>query len=126
MLRKNPAFAYGNDVCFINATLVGGGDAADLTVPADTVARKITNAALSGARTAEGVYDVILNEGMPPEVIQVIPHCEGAGHRAEITTAYVASTRTVVVTTRNSSGTADDLPTTDKLCLLIVGRDSTS
>ncbi len=118
------AFAFGNDVCFISATYVGGGNTTDLTVPADTVARKITNAAFTGARTGEGVYDCVLVEGMPPEVIQVIPHCEGAGHRPEVTTAYVASTRTVVITTRNASGTADDLPTTDKLILLVVGRDS--
>lgn len=127
MNRKNLVSAYGTAPVFVSAVFVGGGNTADLTVAPGTTVPKVGNAASTGARTDEGVYSCVFAAGsVPPKVLQVIPHCEGAGHRAEITTAYDATTRTVVVTTRNASGTADDLPTTDLLCLLLVGQDSTS
>lgn len=121
----DPVKAVGNDVTLYYATYVGGGNTADLTVPANSVVPKITNLALTGARTGEGVYSCVLSDGTP-QVISVQPECSGAGHRAEVTTRYVPSTKTVVITTRNSAGTADDLPTTDHLVLIIHGRNSTS
>ena len=126
MNRKQPVHAYGDNPVYTQAILVGGGDAANLTLPTDIPTKRV-NAAASGTRTGEGVYSVVLAlDSAPPQVNQTIPHCEGGDHRAEVTTAYVASTRTVVITVRNSGGTADDLPTTEKLMLLLVGRDSTS
>lgn len=127
MNRKNQVFGFGNAVTLGVATYVGGGNTADLTVPANAVAAKSHNMASTGVRTGEGVYDCVLSEdAAQPEVLAVIAVCAGAGHRAEVTTDYVASTRKVVVTTRNASGTADDLPTTDKLKLILIGHDSGS
>ncbi|MGH7177364.1 MAG: hypothetical protein ACREJC_08295 [Tepidisphaeraceae bacterium] len=127
MNRKNPLHAMGTNMVIVSAALVGGGNNANMTVPANTVQRKETNAAVSGTRTAEGVYNVVLNSDlMPPRVVAIVPLVEGAGHKAEVTTAYVLATKTVVITTRNAATTADDLPTTDTLKLLIYGQDSSS
>lgn len=127
MNRKNLVSAYGQSPVFVSAVFVGGGNGADLTVETNANVPKSGNAASAGTRTDEGVYEcVFAQDSAPPKVMQVIPHCEGAGHTAEITTVYDATTRTVVVTTRNASGTADDLPTTDRLCLLLVGQDTTA
>ncbi len=125
MDRKNPAYGYGNDLVVAVGALVGGGNGASLVLATNTQQPKITNFAVSGTRTGEGVYDVVL-KGDVPQILAIIPTCEGAGHRAEITTAYVPSTKTVVVTTRNAGGTADDLPTTDTLLLTCICRDSTA
>lgn len=126
MNNKNLMYAFGSDVVIGVATLTGGGNSADLTLPANSDVPKLTNMASSGARTGEGTYDVVLREGcVPAQVLAVIPVVSpSAGHSAEVTTDYVAATRTIAVTTRNSGGTADDLPTTDKLKLIIIGRDS--
>lgn len=127
MNRKNMVESYGDNTVIVQAVLVGGGNTASLTLPTDLPTKRI-NAAVSGTRTGEGVYDVVLAEGsVPPQVNQVIPHCEGADkYQAKVTTEYVAATRTVVVTTETAAGTADDLPTTSTLKLLIVGRDTTN
>ena len=127
MNRKNYVEAFGQSPVFVSAVFIGGGDSADLTVAATTTVPGSGNAAYTGARTGEGVYECVFREGsVPQNVLQIIPHCEGAGHRPEITTSWDATTRKVVVTTRNSSGTADDLPTTDRLCLLLIGQDTSA
>ena len=127
MNRKNQVHAFGQSPVFVTAAFVGGGDAADLTVAPDATVKGSGNAASTGARTGEGVYECVFAEGsVPQNVLQIIPHCEGAGHRAEITTPWVAATRKVVVTIRNSAGTADDLPTTDTLRLLLIGQDTSA
>lgn len=123
MDRKNPAFGYGNDMVTAVATFVGGGNGADLVLATNTQSAKIANFGLTGARTGEGVYDVVLRGGVP-EILAVIAVCSGAGHRAEVTTDYVVATKKVVITTRNAAGTADDLPTTDELKLVCICRDS--
>jgi xanthine dehydrogenase molybdopterin-binding subunit B len=123
MDRKNPMFGYGNDLVVAVGSLVGGGNGAGLVLASNAAHARIANFAVSGARTGEGVYDVVLAGGVP-EILAVIPTCEGAGHRAEVTTAYVPSTRTVVITTRDAAGTADDLPTTSTLILTCICRDS--
>lgn len=125
MNRKNPLTGWGNDLVIGVATYVGGGNGADLEVPGNDDYPKITNLAYTGARTGEGVYECVLVDG-PPQMLAVLPVCAGAGHRAEVTTDYDPATRMVVVTTRNSAGTADDLPTTDALKLVCVCRDSTA
>lgn len=128
MNRKQPISGYGDNLVLVSAVLVGGGDGEDLDIPTDTATKRV-NAAASGARTAEGVYDVVLAEGsVPPQVTQVIAHCEGAdAYHAHVTAEYDAATRTVEVTTSLADASAEgDLPTTSKLKLLIIGRDSTS
>ncbi len=125
MDRKNPAYGYGNDVVVAVATFIGGGNTANLVLATNTQSPKIANFGVSGTRTNEGIYDVVL-KGDVPQILAIIPVCAGAGHRAEVTTDYVPATKTVVITTRNSSGTADDLPTTDKLKLVCICRDSTA
>lgn len=127
MNRKNPVSAFGQSPVFVSAVFIGGGNSADLTVAPTASVPLSGNAAYTGARDGEGVYLCVFREGsVPQNVLQIIPHCEGAGHRAEITTSWVAATRTVVVTTRDTTGTADDLPTTDRLCLLLIGQDTSS
>ena len=123
MDRKNPMYGYGNDLVVAVGALVGGGNTANLVLATNAQQAAITNFAVSGTRTGEGVYDVILRGGVP-DILAVIPSCEGAGHRAEVTTVYNPSTKKVVITTRNSGGTADDLPTTDTLVLTCICRDS--
>lgn len=128
MNRKNPVSGYGDNLVIVEAILVGGGDGEDLDIPTDLATKRI-NAASSGARSDEGVYDIVLAEGsVPPQVNQVIPHCEGAdAYHAAVTAEYDSATRTVeVTTTLADSSAAGDLPATSKLKLLIVGRDSTS
>lgn len=128
MNRKNPISGYGDNLVIVSAVLTGGGDSEDLVVPT-ALATKRVNAAASGARSGEGVYDVVLSaDAAPPQVVQVIPHCEGAdAYHAHVTTEYDSSTRTVeVTTTLADSSAAGDLPTTSILKLLIIGRDSTS
>lgn len=128
MNRKNPISGYGDNLVIVEAALVGGGDEGDLTIPTDLATKRV-NAAESGSRTGEGVYDVVFAEGsVPPQVIHVIPTCEGDDlYDAKVSTAYVASTRTVEITTSLADlSAAGDLPATSKLKLLIIGRDSTS
>ena len=64
--------AIGSDVTLFYATFVGGGDASNLTVPANSVVPKTTNLALTGTRTGEGVYSCVLADGTP-QVVSVIP-----------------------------------------------------
>lgn len=123
MDRKNPMYGYGNDIVLAVATFVGGGNGLSLVLATNAQSPKIANFGVSGTRTGEGVYDVVLLGGVP-EILAVIPVCSGAGHRAEVTTDYVPSTKKVVITTRNSAGTIDDMPTTDELKLICVCRDS--
>lgn len=128
MNRKNPISGFGDNLVVESAVLTGGGDGEDLVVPTALATKRI-NAAESGARSGEGVYDVVLAAGsVPAQVIQVIPHCEGAdAYHAFVTAEYDSSTRTVEVTTKVAdSSAAGDLPTTSILKLLILGRDSTS
>ena len=127
MNRKDQIYGYGANLVVAAASFMGGGNTANGILCTDTQAKKQTNAGLTMTRTAEGVYDVVFAEGsMPPRVIAILPICAGAGHKAEVTTEYVAATRTVVITTRNAATTADDLPTTDKLILVVLGQDSTA
>lgn len=128
MNRKNPVSGYGDNLVIVQALLTGGGDEGDLDIPTDLATKRV-NAAESGSRTGEGVYDVVFAEGsVPPQVNQVIPHCEGAdAYHANVTAEYDSSTRTVeITTTLADSSAAGDLPATSTLKLLIIGRDSTS
>lgn len=122
----DPVKAVGNDVTLFYATFVGGGDAANLTVPDNATVPKITNLATSGTRTGEGVYDCVLAD-TTPQIIAVSPvvYPSSAGHTAESTTTFNPVTRTVTITTRNAAGTADDLPTGSRLVLVVHGRNST-
>ena len=126
MNRKNCPYAYGDNVVYASAVFTGGGDGLTVTIPTDLATQRV-NAAASATRTGEGVYSLVMAEGsMPPRVTQVICSVEGGAHQAIVTTQYVATTRTVVVTTYTTAGTADDLLTTEQLKLFIVGQDSTN
>lgn len=127
MNRKNEVMGYGGDLVITNAVYVGAG-AADLTLPTNAQSNKQTNAAGAGTRAPTGIYTCVLAAGsVPPRVIQVIPHVEGAALQAFVTTPYVAATRTVVVSVFTAAGVAADVTaTTGFLKLLIVGQDSTA
>lgn len=127
MNRKNEATAYGSDVVIVNAVFKGAG-AANATIPTNAEANLQTNAASSAVRAPTGIYTCVLAAGsVPPRVIQVIPHVEGAALQAFVTTPYVAATRTVVVSVFTAAGAAADVTaSTAFLKLLIVGQDSTA
>lgn len=127
MNRKNKVNGYGHELVVVNAVYVGAG-AADLALPTDAQSKKQTNAAATGVRTGVGVYECVLAaDSVPPRVIQVIPHVEGASLQAFVTTRYVAATRKVIVSIFTAAGVAAELTAaTAFLCLEIIGQDSTA
>lgn len=127
MNRKNEVAAYGSDVVLTSAVFKGAG-AANATIPTNAEANLQTNAAGSCTRTGVGVLECVLAAGsVPPRVIQVIPHVEGASLQAFVTTQYAAATRKVIISVFTAAGVAAELTNaTAFLKLLIVGQDTTA
>jgi hypothetical protein len=127
MNRKQPVNGFGPQLTIASATFVGAG-AANPTVATTAQHNVGTNAASSATRSAQGVYSLVLKaDAVLPRVQHVIATVEGSSKQANVTTSYVPSTRTVVVTVLTAAGAAVDLTaTTDFLKLTLIGQDSTS
>jgi hypothetical protein len=127
MNRKQPVNGFGTQLCVATATFVGAGASAP-TVATTAQHNAGTNAASSATRGAQGVYTLVLKADVAiPRVMHVIASVVGSSKQANVTTDYVAATRTVIVTVLTAAGAAVDLTaSTDFLKLTLIGQDSTS